>query len=153
MTGFAAPTRAFRRWFRPAAALMLATPLAAAPARADVLVEGSEDAVRVEARDSSVADVLDALGASFDLRYPATADLDRRVSRTFRGSLSQVISGLLAKYDYVATKAPSGEIEIIWMKPSAQNAGSASPRWRRMLDERVARYDRAVRGAMDPRRP
>ena len=153
MTGIAEPSRAFRRWFRPAAALLLVAPLAAATARADVRVEGSEDAVRVEARDSSVADVLDALGASFDLRYPAAADLDRPVSRTFRGSLSQVISGLLAKYDYVATKAPSGEIEIIWMKPSAQNAGSASPRWRRTLDERVARYDRAVRGAMDPRRP
>lgn len=136
-----------------ATALLMTAQLSVAPTRAEVIVEGSGDALRVQARDSSVADVLAALNASFGLRYPPTANLDRPVSHTFSGSLQQVIARLLEQYDYVLTRSPAGEVEIIWIKQrgnsgvgapgevKARNVGAVAPPWQQSLHRRVTRGD------------
>jgi hypothetical protein len=98
--------------------------LSCAAARADVVIEGSKDAMTVEAHASSVAEILDALGKSFGLHYKAAADLEVTVSRTFRGSLDQVLATLLDRYNYVAKATPSGDIDLVWIR---LKAGSAAP--------------------------
>jgi hypothetical protein len=109
-----------------AVALALAASVGILPARADVEITGSGDLMQVEAQDSSIADVLDALGATFDPSARKSGLLDRPVSRTFYGSASQVISRLLEGYDYVAAVSPTGQIEIVWISLSARTSGAAS---------------------------
>jgi len=108
------------------AAALLHFGLAVAPAEAEVVIEGTQNTMTVVARESSVAEVLGALRASFDLSYPASSGFDRPVSRTFSGSLDEVIARLLEKYDYVATGSPSGAFDIIWIKPSGDSGIAAS---------------------------
>jgi hypothetical protein len=110
--------------------VVLACPLTE-PADADVTIAGSADALRIEAHDSSVADVLAALSASFKLTYPEGADLSRPISRSLSGNLRQVIAVLLEKYDYVATSSSSGGIDIIWIKPSGAGQPASAVHARR----------------------
>ncbi len=98
--------------------LLLAGVLTTAPAlilprvaHAEVRVEGNIDSVRLEARDASVGEALEALSAAFGLLVQNSAGLDRRISGTYRGSLRQVVSGLLAGRNYVAIYS-GGRVEI-----------------------------------------
>ena len=69
--------------------------------------------MRVEARDAPVEEVLDALGASFGLRFRSTAPLNRRVTGIYVGSLQRVVSRLLNGYDFVMkTDARSVEVAV-----------------------------------------
>lgn len=75
-------------------------------------VEGKPDAVRVEASDSTVAEVLSALGAAFDLRYRTSAPLDRPLTLVYKGPLRQLLARVLDGYNFVV-KTSSGEIEVV----------------------------------------
>jgi hypothetical protein len=94
-----------------AAALAALLALAPRAARAGTQVEGTLEAVRVEAHDATLHDVLAALSATFKLRVQASAGLDQTVSGTFQGSLRQVVARLLASRNYVAKYGPD-TIEI-----------------------------------------
>src|SRR5688572_8310269 len=72
--------------------------VACSASRAEVRIEGDLATVQVEARDSSVAEVLDALAARFGLSYPPSGGLDRPVSRTLEGPIRTVLSRLLEDY-------------------------------------------------------
>ncbi len=98
-----------------ATALLLAT--TSTCVRADAAVTGSADAVKIEARDSSVADVLDALGRAFGLKYRSSVELTQPVSGTFEGPVLKVLSRLLVNYDYVTKHVgPDNSIEVIVIK-------------------------------------
>lgn len=84
---------------------MLVAPL---PARAELSLAGAPAAIRLEAEDASLEEILLALQASFNLRYRTLAALDGPVSGSYRGPLAQVAAQLLERYDFV-------------MKVSAQN--------------------------------
>jgi hypothetical protein len=92
-------------------AVLLAALFHAHSVRAEARVTGQPDNVRVEARDSSVEEVLAALGASFGLRYRSTASLGRRITGTYAGSLQRVVTRLLNGYDFVM-KTDSGSVEV-----------------------------------------
>jgi hypothetical protein len=94
-------------------------------ARADVTIHGGVDAVRLEARDSSIAEVLATLGQSFSLQYPKLTDLDRPVSGSFEGPLSQVISQVLKGYDYILKSSEPDRMEILLIRSSSPNAHKA----------------------------
>ena len=109
-------TRAFRqgatsRW-RCAGVLALLIASVATPARAEVDVQGSAEAVRVVTSQSTVADVLWALGARFNMRYRSAAPLDRAAQATYSGPIEQVISRLLDGYNYVLKRNPD-TIEVL----------------------------------------
>jgi cytochrome c2 len=77
---------------RAAMALLLVAALGVAitSARADVSVEGDIRAVRLHASHASVSEVLDALGATFDLRHRTSIPLDRTVhGHLLRGGLTR----------------------------------------------------------------
>lgn len=99
-------------------------PMVCAPALADV-VAGEGDSVRVNGDGSSLADVLTALGVSYDPGYSPV--LAGPVSRSVSGSLAHVIWVLLANYDYAAVVSESGEVDIRWMMPKADSPLTAPP--------------------------
>jgi hypothetical protein len=91
-----------------------------APARAEVTISGRADALVVEARGAPVADVLAALGASFDFKYRTTVALSRVVSGRYAGRLSYVVARLLDGYDYVAQSSPTG-VSVVIFAPGLAN--------------------------------
>jgi len=122
-------------------ALALATMIAcgaATLARAEVHVEGNPAAVRVTIAHAAVADVLSALAMSFRITYRTSVPLDATADATYVGSLGQVMSRLLAGYNYVA-KTEGGTTEIVILgrrgeiaipPPAPKPAPTFMSRWR-----------------------
>lgn len=101
------------------------------PAHAEVRIEGVIEALQIEARDSTVSEILAALGTSYDLKYRDLPKVDRPVTGTFRGSLLQVLSRLLERYDYVVKRSAAGPIEILYVAsrlPARQNSAAPTAR-------------------------
>jgi hypothetical protein len=100
-------------WMAAAGALVLAC---AAAARAEVLVEGDEAAVRVVARQASVAEIFAALQSKFRFRYTLAVNPERPISGTVSGPLHGVVARLLDGYDFVVKRAPEG-VEVVRIAP------------------------------------
>src|SRR5499427_8147237 len=82
-------------------------------ARAEVHVEGSPAGVRVTTSRNTIADVLSALAATFNVQYRAAIRLDAAAETTYSGSFRQVISRLLDGYNYVIKADGSKTTEIV----------------------------------------
>jgi hypothetical protein len=106
------------------AAILVGGALATAttPTRAEMRVRGSPEAVRIEARDSSVAEILSALSSAFNMHYQSSANLDKRLSGTYAGPLSRVLARILDGYNFVV-KTDNGTIAVTVLGPP--NAGAA----------------------------
>jgi hypothetical protein len=81
------------------------------PVLAEVQVSGSADAITIEARDTSVEDILAALSRAFDIDYRSSIDLDKRLYGTYVGPLSQVVTRILQGYNFVL-KDNNGSISV-----------------------------------------
>src|ERR1700730_10577994 len=94
--------------------LILALLIAAVPASvlAEAKVEGNPDAVRVEARDATVDEVLSAIRTAFNLHYRTSTALDLSITGIYEGSLQRVISRVLEGYDFIVKSSP-GNIEVV----------------------------------------
>jgi hypothetical protein len=90
------------------AALLLAAP---APVLAAVQVSGNPQAVRIEAQNTSIADILAALGRDFGVKYTSLADLDRQITGTYEGPLQRVLGRVLEGYNFVV-KTRDGRIDL-----------------------------------------
>ena len=90
------------------AALMAVTPTMVC---AKALVQGNPDAVSIEAQNTSIKEILAALGKSFNLRYQSSANLETQISGTYQGSLPQVVKRILEGYNFIL-KSNNGTIEI-----------------------------------------
>ena len=86
------------------------------PAYSDTIVSGSMESARVEAHDSSVAEVLDALSKALPIRYRTTIELNRAVAGTFEGPALKILSRVLQEYDYLARHNAGGELEVVVIK-------------------------------------
>ena len=80
------------------AAILLGAALAIAPTPvlAEMQVRGSPEAVRIEARDTPVEEILAALSRAFGRHHELPASLDMRLSGTYTGSLSRMVTPLSA---------------------------------------------------------
>jgi hypothetical protein len=117
--------------------------------RAEVRVEGDVRAVRVEASQASVADVLTALGPSFNVRFRTAMPLHGVIDGTFTGALEQVIPKLLSGYNYVLKKGQNS-IELlilgtrgtraVFIEPAKAPAQeSLAKQWRTPIDTAKAK--------------
>ena len=70
-------------------------------ADAEVLVDGGRDEMQVRVENDTVGHVLEALGQNVSLRYRSAAPLNKVIGGSFSGSLEQVLSRVLAGYDFV----------------------------------------------------
>jgi hypothetical protein len=89
------------------------------PADADVRVSGEAEALKIEASNASLEEVLAALGRSCGLQYRYPAGFSHSVSGTFAGSLRQVLSRLLQGTNFVVESSASGTKVVIYDLHSA----------------------------------
>ncbi len=109
---------------------MLGVALAAAPtaALADAQVRGSPEAVTIEARNTSVEEILKALSGTFDVHYRSAANLQMRVTGNYEGSLQRVMKRILEGYSYFV-KSADGRIDLIVLDAprTAPASGASAP--------------------------
>ncbi len=74
--------RHWRRIAGLAAALLL---LGTAAARAELRISGNRDSVSIEAHDTPLKEILDALRQSFQVEYKPVAGLERPITGTYSG--------------------------------------------------------------------
>jgi hypothetical protein len=99
---------------------------APAPVLAEIQVSGSADAITIEARDTSVEDLLAALSRAFDMDYRSSIDLDKRLYGTYVGPLSQVVTRILQGYNFVL-KNNNGRISVTVVGTPISLAANPSP--------------------------
>jgi hypothetical protein len=89
---------------------MLGVGLAAAPTSvlAEAQVRGNPEAVTIEAKNTSVQEILTALSGTFDLHYRSSANLDMRLTGNYQGSLQKVMKRVLDGYSYFAKIGDDG---------------------------------------------
>jgi hypothetical protein len=99
--------------FGARAAIVLGVGLAIAPTSvlADVHVAGSPEAVSIDAQNTSLKEILAALGNAFDVHYQSSANLEKQFTGTYEGSLQRVVMRVLEGYN-VVVKTSNGRIEI-----------------------------------------
>jgi hypothetical protein len=98
---------------KASAAIALGVALAAAPsaALADAQVRGNPEAVTIEAKNTSVEEVLKALSGAFDVHYRASVNLQTRLTGNYQGSLQRVMKRVLDGYSYFV-KIGDGRIDL-----------------------------------------
>jgi hypothetical protein len=79
--------------------------------QAETRLTGQADAIRMEARDASIDEVLAALGAAYGLRFRTATPLGGRISGSFEGPLLRIVARVLDRYDYVV-KRTGGIVEV-----------------------------------------
>jgi hypothetical protein len=92
-------------------------------AHADVQVSGEGNAIRLEASDASLEEVLAALSTHCDLQFRYPEKLGRSVSGTFTGSLAQLLTRLLQGYNFVAETSASGTRVVVYDLNAAHETG------------------------------
>jgi hypothetical protein len=98
------------------AAIVPGIALAIAPtgARAETKVRGTPQAVVVEAQDASVEEILVALTDTFKVQFRSAANLNKRLTGSYEGTLQQAVSRILKGYDFVVKSGPAAlEITLI----------------------------------------
>src|SRR5258706_12247157 len=108
------------------AAILLGATLAIAPTSvlAEMQVRGTPEAVRIEARDAPVEEILAALSRAFGMHYQLSDHLDKRVSGTFVGPLPRVVTRILDGYNFIL-KTDNGSIAVTVV--GTPNAAAAAP--------------------------
>jgi len=91
------------------------------PAYCDTRVSGSLDAARVEAHESSIAEILNELSKSLPVRYRTSVELNRTVTGTFEGPALKILSRVLQEYDYILKRSGAGELEVVVIKPGGRD--------------------------------
>src|SRR5258706_9084702 len=109
---------------RAAILLGAALAIASTPVLAEIQVRGSPEAVRIEARDTPVEEILAALSRTFGMHYQLLADLDKRVSGTFVGPLPRVLARILDGYNFIL-KTDNGSIALTVV--GTPNAAAVAP--------------------------
>jgi hypothetical protein len=75
---------------------------------------GTPQAVVVEAQNATVQEILIALSDAFEVQFRSAANLDKRLTGTYKGTLQQAMSRVLKGYDFVVKSGRSGlEITLL----------------------------------------
>ncbi len=113
-----------RRWPAFTALLAIAASLSHTAGFASPAVTGSADAVRIDAGDASINEILETLAHSFDLKYKPTPALNKQLTGTYQGSLRRVIARVLEGHNYVL-RDRGGMLELTILTPDRRTAHPA----------------------------
>jgi len=106
--------------------LGVACALTGGPAMADTQVHGKPQAVGLTAQNATVEEILVALSNEFDVQFRSSADLDKRLTGSYEGTLQQVVSHILRGYDFVVKSGDSGvEITLLGSGKTMRLVGGA----------------------------
>jgi hypothetical protein len=86
-----------------------------------IRVRGDMAAVRLDARRTTIADVLAALNAAFAISYRSSIVLDEEINGTYAGSLRRVISRVLDGYNYVI-KQDDAKLDVVILDRRGERA-------------------------------
>jgi hypothetical protein len=92
---------------------------------ASVRVRGDAAAVRLDVSRTTIADVLSALNATFDMSYRSAIALDEEINGTYAGSLRRVISRVLDGYNFVI-KPDDAKLDVIILGRRGERAVPAA---------------------------
>jgi hypothetical protein len=124
------PTRTLRSphyGVRIAVSLGAALAVAPAPVLAEMQVSGTPNAVRLEARDAPLEEILAALNRAFGVHYQLSVNLDNRLSGTYEGSLPQVLTGILNGYNFLLyTDNGATAVTVVGNAPSTSPGPASS---------------------------
>jgi len=98
-------------------------------------VQGSADAVRLEVRRTTVAQVLAALIADYDVSYRASIPLDREIDGSYTGSLPRIVERVLRGYNFAIEQQDAKLMVIIFDKGGDQPI--AAPRQHPVSEHRA----------------
>src|SRR5258708_24117716 len=103
------------------AAVLLGAALAIAPTPvlAEMQVRGSLDAVRIEARDAPVEEILAALSRAFGMHYQLSTNLDKRLTGTYVGSLRRGVTRILVGYNFILQTCNRSIVVTVLRTPRA----------------------------------
>lgn len=105
----------------------IVTPLVQAPALAAVQFSGDRNAVSIQARKTSIEQILKLLGREFDLQYTSSISLDREISGIFKGTLTQVVERILDGFNFVVkTDGRRIDIAVLGIGTNISSAGAAA---------------------------
>jgi hypothetical protein len=90
--------------------------VAPAPVLAETQVSGTPKAVRIEARDAPLEEILAALNSAFGVHYQLSVNLDKRLTGTYEGFLPQVLARILNGYRFGLYK-DNGAMAVIVAGP------------------------------------
>ena len=97
---------------------------------ADAQIRGSRENLRIEARDTSIEEILTGLENALNVHHRSSTQLDNRLNGTFEGSAVSVIKRVLDGYDFFVKTADS-VIEVTVLRQSTGTLRStASPAFR-----------------------
>ena len=109
------------------AALVAGLAAPSVTAMAEAQISGSPQSVSVDAQNSSLKDILSALGKQFNVHYQSTANLDKQLSGTYEGSLRRVVARLLEGYNFIiTTNQDMIEVTVLGTQ-TLQTGGAPSP--------------------------
>jgi hypothetical protein len=121
------PLRILRARSTLFALLIFSLPALPSALRAETIVTGSADAVRLDARNAPLSEVLDVIAGKFKVQYQTKIALARPVNGTFRGQLGRVLSRLLDGYDHVVKSGPDGfEVMILGLSSKSASPGESA---------------------------
>ncbi|QGM46761.1 hypothetical protein [Methylocystis heyeri] len=106
------------------AVLLMAVCLPTA-APAGIKIEGDASAVKVEASDAPLSELLEALKKSFGLEFRSSAPLNMPINGSFSGSLQEVVTSVLflKDFNFVYAASKTGPVVDIF-NPSGEGADS-----------------------------
>lgn len=97
---------------RAVAALGFTLAIAPISAIAAAQVSGNPAAVSIETQNTSVEEILSALGREFNVHYRSSANLEKQLTGTYQGSLQRELIRILEGYDFFISKMSDGRIEV-----------------------------------------
>jgi hypothetical protein len=100
--------------------------LTASVAHAEVNVQGTPEAVQVEAKNASIEEVLRALRDAYGLNYQSEIPLGKQVSGTYAGPLPNVLTRLLEGNNFVLTRSENTVQVVITSAGSKPIPGTPS---------------------------
>jgi hypothetical protein len=101
--------------------------LVASIAHAGVGVQGTPEAIRVEADNATIEEVLSALHDAYDLTYASKVPLVKQVTGIYDGPLSRVLAQLLHEMNFVLSHRGKALHVVITSTVGRQPTPSAAP--------------------------
>jgi hypothetical protein len=117
-----------RKPFLPqlATAVLLAWCLSCRPSAAEVRLSGTPDHVVLRVNDATIAEILAALGAEFDLEVKLKGTTARKFTGVYSGSVRQVLSRLLTGENYVLRSAADGMSMVLFGSSATDSTAAQS---------------------------
>ena len=94
-------------------------------AAAEVRISGTPDALKIEAQNATVEDVLRALQTSYSFKFQSANVLTSPAGGVYNGSLSRVVARLLEGQNYVIRNS-GGVVQISIISPNSARRPAAS---------------------------